>query len=199
VSQYRQWIAGIAVYFIVFAAIFVTTRSVLPALLLGAVLGGSAGLLTYSLAPSEPELVQYQLASRRRVRTVLKTSDQIADCARQVKDQASREALLKACDVIRDLLSLAQAKDPDNIASTAAKVGVYITSVNSAVDAQLQIEAHPEYWPNADELLTANQAGFMHFRDFAISSVQQLNQGEVTTLRANLNVLTPMSIPALSA
>ena len=85
------------------------------------------------------------------------------------------------------------------MAATTAKVGVYIASVKTAADAQIQIEAHPDYWANADQLLAANREGFAAFKGFALGSVQQLNQGDVTTLRANLNVLKPMSIPALSA
>jgi hypothetical protein len=130
---------------------------------------------------------------------VLNTTDQIADTAGKVHDQSSRQALTKGCETIRDLLALAQEKDPDNMAATAAKVGVYISSVKSAVDAQVQIEAHPEYWSDADKLLAANEEGFVNFQKFAITSVQQLNQGEVTALRANLNMLKPMTIPALSA
>jgi hypothetical protein len=132
------------------------------------------------------------------VRSVLKTTDQIADVGRTIHDEQSRAALLKGCDVIRDLHSLAQQKDPDNMASATAKVGVYISSVKTAADAQVQIEAHPDYWPNADQLLAANRAGFIDFKNFALGSVQQLNQGDVTALRANLNVLKPMSIPALT-
>jgi hypothetical protein len=199
VRQYREWIAGILVYFIVFAALYAATGSILLALLLGAAFGGAAGLLSYGVFPSDPELVKYRGDVRRRVRSVLETTDQIADLAKQVKDQDSRQALLKGCDVIRDLLALAQEKDPDNMAATAAKVGVYISSVKSALDAHVQIEANPEYWPNADQLLAADSEGFAEFRTFAITSVQQLNQGEVTALRANLRVLKPMTIPALTA
>jgi hypothetical protein len=197
-DRYRELIAGIVVYFIAFAAVLVVTGSAILAVVLGAVFGGAVGLLAYSLFPSDSELSDYRLDVRRRVRTVLKTTDQIADLGRNVKDAQAREALLKGCDVIRDLLSLAQQKDPDNMASTTAKVGVYISSVKTAADAQVQIEAHPDYWPNADQLLAANREGFIAFKNFAIGSVQQLNQGDVTALRANLNVLKPMSIPALT-
>jgi hypothetical protein len=197
-DRYRELIAGIVVYFIAFAAVLVVTGSAILAVVLGAVFGGAVGLLAYSLFPSDSELSDYRLDVRRRVRTVLKTTDQIADLGRNVKDAQAREALLKGCDVIRDLLSLAQQKDPDNMASTTAKVGVYISSVKTAADAQVQIEAHPDYWPNADQLLAANREGFIDFKNFAIGSVQQLNQGDVTALRANLNVLKPMSIPALT-
>jgi len=196
---YRELIAGVLVYFIAFAGVYAVTGSLVLALVLGAVFGGAIGLLAYSLFPSDPELVDYQLDVRRRVRAVLKTTDQISDLGQKVQDPDSRVALLKGCEVIRDLLSLAQRKDPDNMASTTAKVGVYIASVKTAADAQLQIEAHPDYWPNAAELLAANRAGFSDFRSFALGSVQQLNTGDVTALRANLNVLKPMSIPALTA
>jgi hypothetical protein len=197
-SRYRELVAGIAVYFIAFAGVLAVTGSIILALVLGAVFGGAAGLLAYSVFPSDSELADYRLDVRRRVRSVLKTTDQIADVGRTIHDEQSRAALLKGCDVIRDLLSLAQQKDPDNMASATAKVGVYISSVKTAADAQVQIEAHPDYWPNADQLLAANRAGFIDFKNFALGSVQQLNQGDVTALRANLNVLKPMSIPALT-
>ena len=197
-GRYRELIAGIVVYFIAFAGVYAASGSLVLALVLGAVFGGAVGLLAYSLFPSDPELVDYQLDVRRRVRTVLKTTDQIADLGRKVKDPDSHAALQKGCEVIRDLLSLVQQKDPDNMAATTAKVGVYIASVKTAADAQVQIEAHPDYWANADQLLAANREGFAEFKTFALGSVQQLNQGDVTTLRANLNVLKPMSIPALS-
>jgi hypothetical protein len=197
--QYREWIVGVLVYFVAFAALYAATSSILLALLLSAVFGGAAGLLAYSLFPSDAELVKYHSDVRRRMRSVLKTTDQIADAAEKVRAQDSRQALIKGCETIRDLLALAQEKDPDNMAATAAKVGVYISSVKSAVDAQVQIETNPEYWADADKLLAANEQGFVNFRNFAITTVQQLNQGEVTALRANLSMLKPMTIPALSA
>lgn len=196
--QYREWIIGAVVYLVAFAALYAATSSIVVALLLGLVFGAAVGLLAYSLFPSDPELVEYHSDVRRRVRSVLKTTDQVADLAQKIQAQEARQALAKGCDTIRDLLRLAQQKDPDNMAATAAKVGVYITSVKSAADAQVQIEAHPDYWPNAEQLLAANAQGFINFRDFAITSVQQLNQGDVTTLRANLRMLQPMSIPALT-
>jgi hypothetical protein len=196
--EYRPWIAGVAAYLVVFGIVYAASKSLVFALALGAVFGVAAGLLTYSLFPSDPELLQYQLDARRRVRAVLKTTDEISDLANKVQAKTSREALLKGCQVIHDLLSLAQQKDPGNMASTAAKVGVYIASVKDAADAQVQIEAHPDYWADANQLLAANEQGFVNFRDFAISSVQHLNQGEVTELRANLNVLKPMTIPAMT-
>lgn len=197
--SYREIAAGILAYFVAFAAVLVATGQVVLALLIGAVFGAAGGLLVYSLFPSDPELADYHLDARRRVRTVVRTTDQIADLGRKIKDPDSQSALLKGCEVIRDLLSLVQQKDPDNMASTAAKVGVYVASVKTAAEAQVQIEAHPDYWPNADQLLAANREGFVDFKTFALGSVQQLNQGDVTALRANLNVLKPMSIPALSA
>ncbi len=196
--QYRDWVIGILVYLVAFAALYAATKSIVIALALSAVFGIAAGLLTYSLFPADPGLVKYQTDVRRRVRAVLKTTDQIADLAQQVKDPKSRLPLIKGCSTIRDLLELAQQKDPDNMAGTAAKVGVYIGSVKNAVDAQVQIEANPDYWPNADELLAANAQGFAAFENFAVSSVQHLNMGEVTELRANLKMLQPMAIPALS-
>lgn len=198
-SRYRELITGIAVYFVAFAGVLAATGSIALALVLGAVFGGAAALLAYSVFPSDSELAEYRLDVRRRVRSVLKTTDQVADLGRKIKDAESRGALLKGCEVIRDLLSLAQQKDPENMASTTAKVGVYISSVKTAADAQVQIESHPDYWPNADQLLVANQAGFVDFKNFALGSVQQLNQGDVTALRANLDVLKPMSTPALTA
>src|SRR5947209_610471 len=132
--QYRDWIVGALVYLVVFAALYAATKSIVIALALGAVFGGAAGLLTYSLFPANPELANYHADVRRRVRIVLKTTDQIAELAQQVKDPKARLPLIKGCSTIRDLLELAQQKDPDNMAATAAKVGVYIGSVKSAVD-----------------------------------------------------------------
>ena len=48
----------------------------------------------------------------------MKTTDEIADLAKKIQEQDSQQALLKGCEVIRDLLSLAQQKDPDNMAGT---------------------------------------------------------------------------------
>jgi hypothetical protein len=197
--EYREWIIGVVAYFAVFAVAYVASRSLPLALALGLVFGAAAGLLSYSLFPADPDLVKYQLDVRRRVKTVLADADYIADRAEKVGDEPSRQALLKASQTVRDLLSLAQEKDPGNIAQTTARVGVYIASVRSAVDAQLQIEAHPDYWANSDELLAANRQGFADFQDFALQAVQHLNQGEVTALRAKLKLLKPMNAPALGA
>jgi hypothetical protein len=196
---YRHWAVGIATYFVVLAVAYAASKSMPVSLGLGVVFGAAAGLLVYSLMPADPELVKYQLDVRRRVKTVLADTDYIAAHAREVEDQNSRAALTKATDVIRDLLSLAQQKDPGNIAQTAAKVGVYIASVKTAVDRQLQIEQHPDYWPNGDQLLAANRQGFQDFQTFALAAVQHLNQGDASSLRAKLQLLKPMPTPDLGA
>jgi hypothetical protein len=195
---YREYIAALVTYVLVFAGVYSLTGSIVPALLLGLVFGAAIGLAAYGLFPSDPELAKYQLDARRRVRTVLKTIDQIKDLAKRVQDPACQMALQKGCHVIPDLLELTQRKDSGNVAATAAKVSVYVTSVKSALEVHLQIEANPEYWSDAAQLMANDRAGFQDFEKFAIQTVQQLNQGDEAAHRAALRTLKPMTIPELS-
>lgn len=195
-NRYRDWGAGAAAYLVVFAAIFATTGSVVAAVAIGLAFGIGLGLVTYALFPADPELARYQLDVRRRVRNVFRATGDVADLARKVKDPESRAALLRGCKVVHDLLELAQEKDPGNMATTAAKVGQYVTSVKEALVVHLQIEANPDYFSDPAQLLQANRQGFQSFDAFVHRSVQQLNAGEEMNLRATLRTLEPMTVPA---
>jgi len=195
VSRYRHWIAGGIAYLVVFAGVFATTGSLVFALPLGLIFGIGVGLTTFAVFPADPELAQYKLDARRRVKAVFATTNDVADLAKKVKDPESRAALQRGCRVVHDLLELAQAKDPGNMASTAAKVGQYVTSVQQALVVHLQIEANPDYFSNSAQLLAGNRQGFQSFDAFVHRSVQQLNAGEEMSLRATLRTLEPMTVP----
>lgn len=196
-AGYRALIVAALVFFVAFWGVELAAGDLGVALVLGLVLGGGAGLVTRALLPPNPELETYEDDVRRRIRGVHDTTDEIRRMSAKVQDPVSKGALQEGCQVIRDLLTFAQERDPGNMAATAAKIGVYVTSVKNALEVHLQIEENPEYWTGAQELLAGDREGFVAFREFALTSVRQLNHGEVMSLRADLATLRPMRVPEL--
>ena len=83
------------------------------------------------------------------------------------------------------------------VASTAANVQNYLTSVESVAEVYLRIQANPSYFTDADKQLAAGAEGFADFEAFALKSIQQLNAGDTAGYQANLETLKPLSLPAI--
>jgi hypothetical protein len=195
--RYIAPFAGLAFCVIVFTATVAVSQSVIAGLVFGVGSGLAAALIAHSLFPAGGDLDQYRLDARRRVKKLLDTSERVKKLARNVKDTNAKAALMKGCEIIPDLVSSVQSKQSGSVASTAARMQNHMLGIEKALTQYLEIQADPEYFPNAVSLIARGNKGFEDFRAFALESIQQVNVGNIVAYEAGLDALAPM--PELTA
>jgi hypothetical protein len=197
VAPLSGMVAFVATFLIVYAA----TKSYLTAFVIALPLAFGIGLLIHGLFPGNRDLREYNLDARRRVKKVLASVDHIEKLAKQVKDPDAQRSLLEGSEIIPQLLHQTQAQQTTSfkVASTAANVQNYLTSVESVADVYLRIQENPSYFTDADKQLAAGKQGFADFDAFAHKAIQQLNAGDTAGYQANLETLKPLELPAVPA
>jgi len=191
--------AGLVTFPVAFLITYASTSSLLESFVIALPLSVGVYLIFRGLFPENADLREYNLDARRRVKKVLATVDHIEQMAKQVKDPKAQAALLDGCRIIPQLLKQTQAQQTTSfkVASTAANVQNYLTSVEGVAEVYLRIQANPSYFADADKQLAAGAQGFEDFDAFAIKSIQQLNAGDTAGYQANLETLKPLELPAI--
>ena len=182
-----------------FLVVYAVTNKLLDAFVIALPLAVGDYLIVRGLYPANDDLRLYNLEARRRVKKVLASVDHIDRMAKQVRDPAAQRSLLEADKIIPQLLQQTQAQQTTSfkVASTAANVQNYLTSVESVAEVYLRIQADPSYFADPDKQLAAGAQGFADFEAFAVKAIQQLNAGDTAGYQANLETLRPLSLPAI--
>jgi hypothetical protein len=190
---------GMATFVIAYLVTYAATRSLLWAFVIALPLAVGDYLILRGLFPGNADLREYNLDARRRVKKVLASVDHIEQMAKQVRDPKAQASLLDGCKIIPQLLHQTQEQQTTSfkLASTAANVQNYLTSVESVCEVYLRIQADPSYFADADGQLAAGAEGFADFDAFALKAIQQLNAGDTAGYQANLETLKPLSLPAI--
>ena len=190
---------GMATFVIAFLITYAATDSLLAAFVIALPLSIGGYLILRGLFPENADLREYNLDARRRVKRVLASVDHIQRMAKQVRDPKAQSSLLEGCRIIPQLLQQTQAQQTTSfkLASTAANVQNYLTSVEGVAEVYLRIQANPSYFADAEKQLAAGAEGFADFEAFALKSIQQLNAGDTAGYQANLETLKPLSLPAI--
>ena len=194
-------LSGMAAFAAGFLVVYGATESFAKAAILAVVLGIGVWLVVRELFPANADLREYNLDSRRRVKKVLASVDHIEKLAGRVRDVEAQRSLLEGCKVIPQLLHQTQAQQTTSfkVASTAANVQNYLTSVESVLEVYLRIQAEPTFFADPDKQLAAGKQGFADFEAFAVKAIQQLNAGDTAGYAANLETLKPLELPAIPA
>jgi len=192
---------GMATFVIAFLITYAATRSLLTAFVIALPLSVGDYLILRGLFPANADLREYNLDARRRVKKVLGSVSHIQSMAKQVRDPQAQASLVEGCRIIPQLLQQTQAQQTTSfkVASTAANVQNYLTSVESVCEVYLRIQANPSYFANAEAQLAAGAEGFADFDAFALKAIQQLNAGDTAGYQANLETLKPLELPAIPA
>lgn len=192
-------LSGMAMFAVAFLVSYASGGSQVVSAAIALALAVGTGLILNNLFPYNADLSQYNHDARRRVKKVLKSVENIEKLAKQVKDGQAQKSLLAACKIIPQMLSQTQQRENVNfkLASTAANVQNYLTSVESALAVYLRIQKDPDLFSNAPQQLAAGREGFAGFEAFALQSIQQLNSGDTQGYAANLETLKPLSMPAI--
>ena len=191
--------SAMAAFVIAFLVTYAATKSYLWSFVIALPLAIGVWLILRGLFSSDPDLEAYNLDARRRVKKVLQTVDRIEKLAGRIKDPEAQHSLLEGCRVIPQLLQQTQAQQTTSfkLASTAANVQNYLTSVEGVAQVYLRIQENPSYFANADQQLAAGKQGFADFDAFALKAIQQLNAGDTAGYQANLETLKPLELPAV--
>jgi hypothetical protein len=193
------WIAGLATFLVAglgFAAM--TGGGAIVAAVVGVLAGGAAGAGVRFAFPPDPELDSYQADARRRVAKVLESVRRIEKMSASVDDVTSRRALESGCARIPELLASVQARDPSGVASTAAKLNVTTSGIQTTLAQYLEIQKDPDLFTGAQELLLKGQQGFANFDRFVVDTFRALNDAEVRNYKATLAALEPFQIRQLT-
>ena len=191
--------AGMATFVIAFLIVYGVTSSLLTAFVIALPLSIGDYLILRGLFPENADLREYNLDARRRVKRVLASVSHIQQMAKQIRDPKAQASLQQGCQIIPQLLRQTQAQQTTSfkVASTAANVQNYLTSVEGVAEVYLRIQANPSYFTDADKQLAAGAEGFADFEAFALKSIQQLNAGDTAGYQANLETLKPLELPAV--
>jgi hypothetical protein len=192
-------LSGMAALAAAFLIVYAATTSLIGAAIVAVLAAVGIGLVVRGLFPANADLREYNLDARRRVKKVFASVEEITSMAKQVTDTQAQKSLLDGCKIIPQLLTQTRQQETTSfrLASTAASVQGYLTSVESVLEVYLRIQANPDYFPGAAQQLSAGGEGFAGFESFALKSIQQLNSGDTQGYAANLETLKPLSLPEL--
>jgi hypothetical protein len=189
------YLAGLGTWVLLFFGLAALTGQIVAALVLGFVLGVAVTFVVHGLFPSSPELDYYRADARRRVKKLYATVERIRRSARNLPGNGKPEqkaVLDEGCQAVLDLVHLTQEKDSGSVAKTAARLYNYVLDVELVLTQYLEVQSNVNYYDNAPELIQRGERGFSTFRDFAISSIRQVNAGEIMAYKASLEKLEPL-------
>jgi hypothetical protein len=193
-------LSGMVALAVGFLAVYGATTSFVAAAIVAVLLAVGVFLIFRQLFPANADLREYNLDARRRVKKVLASVDQISQMARHVSDSQAANSLMGGCKIVPQLLNQTAKQETTTfkLASTAANVQSYVTSVQSVLEVYLRIQKDPTYFQNASQQLALGRQGFADFETFCLKSIQQLNAGDTAGYAANLETLQPLTLPEIS-
>ena len=131
-----------------------------------------------------------------RVVQVLDLNTEIAGLAKQVHSDRLHQALEQGCEWVPQIMRYTQQKDPDNLATTAARIGVYLQSVHTALQQYVTMQNNPG--PDTPARLYNDGKVLEGFPEFIRTSREQLEAGDLAAYRANLHLLQPMTTKGIT-
>jgi len=187
------WVAGMAACGLVFLVVIAPTHAVLPAIVLGLAVGLAVVFFWHGMWPSSPDLDQYRVDARRRVKRVQQAISRIKAAAGQLDQRDScRQFVEEGCQTVLDLIRTTQQKEAGSVASTAARWANCLTDVEGILTNYLKILSKPQYYRGADDKLAQGRNGLGQFHQLALTSMRQVTDGEMMAYQAALDQLQPL-------
>jgi hypothetical protein len=185
------YIVGMCVLSAVFLLVAAVTYKVVPALVLGVLLGVAAIFIWHGLFPSSPELDAFNMDVRRRVKKAHDTIKAIRSRAAKLRgdDLPSREQLEQACQTVLDLLLRVQEKSRDNVPKTAARMQNYMARILVILGEYQEVKANTAYYDDADKQLEQGRQSFKSFYDFALARMREVTAGDMVAYRTQIEAL----------
>lgn len=195
-------VLSLAAAVVVFVALFfgLAGADVLLRLALPAVLGAAAAIgMRVMTRPTRPELIaqEYQDNALGKVQEARDLVRQLSGVAIKVRHQKMRATIDQSVRSVPELLRRVEQLSPDTLYSSAGQVAMHLESLVGVVEQYAEIERHPTYYANPEELLAAGESAAQRFADFTIDSIRLINLGELAEYQANLETVTPPQLPGL--
>lgn len=175
----------------VFAGMFAVSGSLIWSPILAVVAALGTHLMLDSRTASVVRGDDYAGDAKARADHALRTVRDIQRLARDVRDDDARLALDRAGRYVPELFDRVRANAPDSLYSTAARMDGHLDSVAGALRRYLDIQAHPDLYPDSARLQRDGAEAFTRFAEFAGDSVRLVNQGDIAQYRAHLDTVAP--------
>lgn len=193
---------SLAAAVLVFVGLFVglAGAEVLLRLALPAVLAAGAAIgVRVMTRPSRPELIaqEYRDNALDKVHEARDLVRSLSAAAIKVHNQKMRAAIDQSVRTVPELLRRVEQQSPDTLYSSAGQVGLHLESLVGVVEKYADIEKHPTYYANPGELLASGEAAAERFAEFTLESIRLINHGDLAEYQANLDTVTPPSMPGL--
>ncbi|WP_067828207.1 hypothetical protein [Nocardia inohanensis] len=185
--------------------VLITALAVLVAAFLGiyAMLGsvGGAALVAVGIAVLTVLAGQQIAAARERkqlAQRVRRATVRVAALAGRVTDTDTRGAVLRGCDAVPRVLERTEKLDPDSLSTISEQLLGGLTGVESALERYLEIQAHPDTYPDAATLLRRGREALRGFEGFTTHAAEQVGAADLTgffTDLAHLELIFPTQLP----
>ncbi|WCC79352.1 hypothetical protein O6R08_07375 [Cutibacterium equinum] len=193
-------LAAVAVVFIVMMIILDAVAPV-PRLAIstGLAIATAVGVsLVMWRSPAQITDDSYNDDAEDKVRSCHRIVDEITSQGRSL-DSASMKSLVRQISkVVPDLLDRVKEASPSALYSTASQLEGHLRSLSGVVNTYRDVEEHPTYYKQPDEVLLAGEQATRRFLDFAVDSIRLINQGDLAEYRANLETVAPPEMPVLA-
>lgn len=187
----RTPVLAMASGLVVFVTMAFVTHNPVLGLIIGLGVGVGATFIIHGLFPYDSSLVGYRLDAQRRVRQLNKQLDSIERMGRKVEDKDARSHIARATQVIRRIIEKTQEKEPSSVASTAASLNAYVSSVHGVLSTYLVLQDDPDI-PGSRKAMLEAQEGFRVFQGTAEARMEQALKGDLVLMRADLQQMKPL-------
>ena len=196
-GAYRAVVAAV----VAFAATAVVTVIVLGipyfiGLAAAIVMMVAAWLIVSALFPYDAALEGYKLDALRRVRNLQRQLSQIKDSSAKIRSTTVRENLERGCALIHEVLKLTQQKDRNSVASVAAGLAPYLSSVLGIQATYLEFQKDPDM-PNRAAYMQRCEEAFESFKAIAVQNKAKALSGDLMQLMVDIKRLEPLAQPNL--
>ncbi|MGO4955981.1 hypothetical protein ACTQ49_01690 [Luteococcus sp. Sow4_B9] len=171
-------------------------RLVGPTVLAAVAATGTNLLLARSPAQIADET--YAQDARALGRGCTELAEQIRRDGRQLRSASMRRELDRMVQVVPELLARVERTSPSSLYSSASQLKGHLTSLQGVVRTYSDIEKHPNFYDQPDQLLLAGEQAVRRFVEFGHESIRLVNQGDLASYQANLATVAPPEMPELT-
>lgn len=187
---------------VVYAVMFMLLPEAEPLLRVGApalfaAIGASGVWAILARTPREIRDDTYHDDARALMAQVEHTLQRAVAESRRLKDAKLRAAVSRAATTVPALLARVAQDQPTSLYSSASTFAGHAASLLGVVEQYGDIQRHPDYYANAEQLLADGRAAIVRFDEFALESMRLVTQGDMSEYKANLATVAPPEIPKL--